>query len=599
VSTHLGIDPSITAMRTHRCGELRAADIGAVVSVCGWVAKRREHGEHLAFIDVRDHTGIVQCVVDGAADLRSEYVVRVTGTVRARLDGTANANLATGEVEMGECAVEVLSIAEPPPFPLDDRTEADEMIRLRYRYLDLRRERMQRNLRTRARVNSAIRTAMESQGFVEIETPMLIASTPEGARDFVVPSRLKPGSFYALPQSPQLFKQLCMVGGIDRYYQIARCLRDEDLRADRQFEFMQLDAEMSFASQDDVLNAIGATVDAVVQALRGEGIGEIPRMSWLDAQERFGSDKPDTRYGMELVELTGVFAETGFNAFKAPCVKGIAVPGGAEFTRSRLDDLTDHAKQWGAKGLVWMRVRADADGPGGFTLDSPIAKFLSEDELAALPAAMGANDGDLILIVADARPRTRHVLGLLRIELGRPPVTEGGLQFLWVVDFPLFEEIDDQGRPVSAHHPFTMPNEEDQHLVDAAIDGAPPEPLLDVRSQSYDLVLNGWELGSGSVRIHRRDVQQRIFALLGIPEEEAQEKFGFLLDAFKYGAPPHAGFAFGIDRLVALLLGEENIREVIAYPKTQSGGDPLTLAPTELDPQQLTELGLRLLPKPT
>ena len=599
MSTNLGIDPSITAMRTHRCGELRAADIGKVVSICGWVAKRREHGEHLAFIDVRDHIGIVQCVVDGAADLRSEYVVRVTGTVRARLEGTINANLATGGVELGECTVEVLSVAEPPPFPLDDRTEADEMIRLRYRYLDLRRERMQRNLRTRARANSAIRTAMEAQGFVEIETPMLIASTPEGARDFVVPSRLKPGSFYALPQSPQLFKQLCMVGGIDRYYQIARCLRDEDLRADRQFEFMQLDAEMSFASQDDVLNAISGTVDAVVLALRGEGIGEIPRMTWLDAQERFGSDKPDTRYGMELVELTSVFAGTGFNAFKAACVKGIAVSGGAEFTRSRLDDLTDRAKQWGAKGLVWMRVRADANGHGGFTLDSPIAKFLSEDELAALAATMGVSDGDLILIVADERPRTRHVLGLLRTELGRLPVAEGGLQFLWVVDFPLFESIDEHGRPVSAHHPFTMPNEADQHLVDAAIDGAAPEPLLDVRSQSYDLVLNGWELGSGSVRIHRRDVQQRIFALLGIPEDEAQDKFGFLLDAFKYGAPPHAGFAFGIDRLVALLLGEENIREVIAYPKTQSGGDPLTLAPTELDPAQLTELGLRLLPKPT
>ena len=419
----MSLDPSVTALRTHQCGELRIDDVGSQVSLCGWVAKRREHGEHLAFVDLRDHTGIIQCVVDGAVDVRSEYVVRVTGTVRARFEGKTNEALATGAIEVVDCTVEVLAAAEPPPFQLDDRHETDENIRLRYRYLALRREQMQRNLRTRAKVNSAVRTSMEAQGFLEVETPMLIASTPEGARDFVVPSRLKPGNFYALPQSPQLFKQLCMVGGVDRYYQIARCLRDEDLRADRQFEFMQLDAEMSFASQDDVLAAISAVIQAVVESVRGETIGPIPTMTWLEAAERFGSDKPDVRFGMELVELTDVFVGTEFNAFKAACVKGICVPdagvGDDALTRSRLDDLTDQAKRWGAKGLVWIRVSADAEGPGGFRLDSPIAKFLSDDERAALPAAMGATDGDLILIVADERPTVRHVLGWAQLLVGR------------------------------------------------------------------------------------------------------------------------------------------------------------------------------------
>ena len=584
-----------THLRTHMCGELRSANVGERVSVCGWVAARREHSQHLSFVDLRDHTGRVQCVVDGSVDVRSEYVLRVTGEVRAREGATINPNLATGEIELKHCSVEVLSVAEPPPFPLDDRTETDETIRLRHRYLDLRRDAMQRNLRTRATVNHAVRTAMTGQGFVEIETPMLIASTPEGARDFVVPSRLKPGSFYALPQSPQLFKQLCMVGGIDRYYQIARCLRDEDLRADRQFEFMQLDAEMSFASQDDVLSVITTTIRAVVAAVTGEQIGEIPTMTWLEAAERFGSDKPDVRFGLELVELTEVFSSTEFNAFKAPCVKGIRVPGGAEFTRSRLDDLTDRAKRWGAKGLVWMRVRGEA---GAVELESPVAKFLSAEELASLASTLEAESGDLLLIVADERPRVRHVLGLLRLEIGRPPVNEGGLQFLWVVDFPLFEAIDEAtGKPVSAHHPFTMPHADDLELLDGVVAGGDPTALLSVRSQAYDLVLNGWELGSGSVRIHRGDIQSKIFGLLGIGAAEAQSKFGFLLDAFRFGAPPHAGFAFGIDRLVALLVGEENIREVIAFPKTQSGSDPLTQAPTDIDPAQLAELGLRLLPR--
>ncbi|MCB1251456.1 MAG: aspartate--tRNA ligase [Acidimicrobiales bacterium] len=574
-------------MRTDLCGALRRDDVGRTVSVCGWVQSRREHGEHLAFIDLRDHTGVVQCVVDGAHDLRSEYVLRITGTVRPRPEGTDNPNLPTGEVEVGDCTVEVLSRAEPPPFPIDGRGDVDEQHRLRHRYVDLRSERMQRNLRLRARVNHAIRNAMDAQGFVEVETPMLIASTPEGARDFVVPSRLSPGAFYALPQSPQLFKQLCMVGGVDRYYQIARCLRDEDLRADRQFEFAQLDAEASFVSQADVQAFISEAVAAATEAVTGERPTVFPSMTWLEAMERFGSDKPDTRFGMELVELTERFSATEFNAFKAPCVKGICVPGGGDKTRKQLDDLTEQAKRWGAKGLVWMRV-----GAGG-ELTSPVAKFLSEGELAGIVEATGAAEGDLVLIVADERPRVRHVLGLLRLELGRPPVTEGGLQFLWVVDFPLFEALDEAGLPIPAHHPFTMPHDEDVALLDTG----DPQDLLTVRSQAYDLVCNGWELGSGSVRIHRPDVQARIFALLGISDEEANAKFGFLLEAFRYGAPPHAGFAFGIDRLVALLAGEENIREVIAFPKTQSGQDPLTKAPTAIDARHLTELGLRVLPK--
>jgi len=571
-----------TSLRTDRCGDLRVGDVGRQVTLCGWVDRRREHGEHLAFVDLRDRSGVVQLVIDGAHDLRSEYVLQVTGTVRERPADTANDGLATGAVEVDATDVTVLSTAEPPPFPLDDRIDVDEVVRLRHRYVDLRRPRMQRNLEVRARVNSAIRQAMEEQGFIEVETPMLIASTPEGARDFVVPSRKEPGSFYALPQSPQIFKQLCMVGGVDRYYQIARCLRDEDLRADRQFEFMQLDAEASFVSQDDVLAFISYAISSATEAVTGERPGEIPRMSWHEAMERFGSDKPDIRFGMELVELTGVFADTGFRAFQAPCVKGIRVPGGADLSRNRLDDLTEQCKQWGAKGLVWMKVEDDG-------INSPVAKFLSNEEIDALRSTLEAEVGDLLLIVADERRTVSHVLGLVRLELGRPPVTEGGLHFLWVVDFPLFEGLDDAGNPIPAHHPFTMPHEED-------LDALERGDLLDVRSRAYDLVLNGWELGSGSVRIHRREIQERIFAILGIGAEESQAKFGFLLDAFRYGAPPHAGFAFGMDRLTAILAGEENIREVIAFPKTQSGADPLTNAPTGIDEHHLTELGLRVLP---
>ena len=572
-----------TALRTDRCGTLSAADAGREVALCGWVAHRREHGEHLAFVDLRDHTGVIQCVVDGVSELRAEWVVRLTGTVRLRPEGAGNPAIATGEVEVGDAVVEVLSRAEPPPFSLDERGPGtDEVIRLKHRYVDLRRDRMQRTLRLRSEGTAALRRAMDAPGFCEVETPMLMASTPEGARDFLVPSRLKPGSFYALPQSPQLFKQLSMVGGVDRYYQIARCMRDEDLRADRQLEFTQLDAEMSFASQEDVLQAISHAVREAAAAA-GHDLGRLGRITWQEAQERYGSDKPDVRFGMELVELTPLFASTGFNAFKAPCVKAIAVPGGASLGRGRTDALTDLAKGFGAKGLAWLK--RPAAGPD--RLEGPILKFLSEDEQAGLPGG----PGDLLLFVADERPLVNKVLGLLRLELGRPPVNEGGLHALWVVDFPLFDGLDEEGRPVAAHHPFTMPHVDD-------LDRLEDDPLA-VRSQAYDLVLNGWELGSGSVRIHRADVQHRVFRLLGIGPEEAERKFGFLLAAFRYGAPPHAGFAFGIDRLVALLAGEENIREVIAFPKTQSGTDPLTGAPAPVEAKDLEIYGLRPLPPPT
>lgn len=575
-----------TSMRTHMCGLVTSADIGSVVNLCGWVHRRREHGEHLVFIDLRDRSGIVQCVVDKSHDLRGEYVVRMTGKVRERPTDTENPELATGDIEIEVSEVEVFSVAEPPPFPLDGRSDVEETIRLRHRYVDLRNTRMQRNLRVRSQVNSAIRRGMESQGFVEVETPMLIASTPEGARDFVVPSRKEPGSFYALPQSPQLFKQLCMVGGIDRYYQIARCLRDEDLRADRQFEFMQLDAEASFVSQSDVFEFISHAIAEATEAVTGVRPTDFPRLSWLDSMERFGSDKPDVRFGMELVELTLIFERTQARVFQAPCVKGICMAGGAStLSRNQIDALVETCQRWGAKGLAWMKV---AEHEGSAVLEAGVAKFLSEAESAAVIAALEAKPGDMVFLVADERRLVRHVLGLLRLELGRPPVNECGLHYLWVVDFPLFEGFNDDGSPLAAHHPFTMPHPDDLKLLDVGGDA-----LLSIRSQAYDLVLNGWELGSGSVRICRRDIQNKVFACLGIDPADAQQKFGFLLDAFGYGAPPHAGFAFGIDRLVALLAGETNIREVIAFPKTQSGADPLTNAPGPIDGTHLRELGLR------
>jgi aspartyl-tRNA synthetase len=569
-------------LRSAYCGALRAADTGRTVSVCGWLARRREHGEHLAFVDLRDHTGIIQCVVDGARDLRSEHVLRITGTVRLRPQGTVNPGLSTGEVELGECEVEVLSTAEPPPFSLDARSETDEAVRLRYRYLDLRTDRMQYNLRLRAQVNSALRRTMERQGFVEVETPMLWTPTPEGAREFAIPSRLQRGSFYVLPQSPQIAKQLLMVGGIDRYYQIARCMRDEDLRADRQFEFTQLDIEASFVGQAEVLGFVSEAVIEAAFAVTGERPPEIVTMTWNEALDRFGTDKPDLRFGMELVDLNEAVAGTEFNAFKAACVRAIRVPGpgAGEWPRSRLDGLVGRALELGAAGLVWMRVRAER------VLESPVAKFLSESHQRRIVDATSAEPGDLVLVVAGERERTCKVLGQLRLDLGQPAISERPFRFVWITEFPLFDGVDDEGHPVAAHHPFTMPHPDDIDLLET-------DPMI-VRSQSYDLVLNGWELGSGSIRIHRADIQRRVFKALGISDEDAESRFGFLLGAFRYGAPPHGGFAVGLDRFVALLAGEDNIREVIAYPKTQSGADLMSGAPKPLTARVLAELGIRV-----
>ena len=536
-------DVEATSLRDLLCASVNENHVGERVSVCGWVAKRREHGEHLAFLDVRDRSGVVQAVIEGSVDARSEYVVRVTGTVTPRPEGTVNDRLATGAVELSDCLVEILSIAEAPPFQLDDRVDIDEQVRLKYRYLDIRREPMQANLRLRAAVNAALRRAMDDQGFCEVETPLLWAPTPEGAREFVVPSRLNPGEFYVLPQSPQIAKQLLMVGGFDRYYQIARCMRDEDLRADRQFEFTQMDIEASFVSQDDVLKFVSRAVLDAAEMATGERPGEIGTISWTEALDKYGTDKPDLRFEMTLCDLSPVFENTEVKAFGAP------------------------------------------------TVDSPLARFLSADESSAIAALDGAIAGDLVLVVADEYERACQVLGALRVAIGSPPVGDGPYRYVWVTDFPMFEGVDEDGNLQAAHHPFTMPHVEDLELIDS-------DPLK-VRAQAYDLVLNGWELGSGSVRIHRADIQSRIFRALGITDDEAQSRFGFLLGAFRYGAPPHAGFAFGIDRLVAIFAGEENIREVIAFPKTQSGADLMTGAPKNISERQLRDLHLRSTAKGT
>ncbi|MGA8296139.1 MAG: aspartate--tRNA ligase [Acidimicrobiales bacterium] len=571
-------------MRTRYCGTLGPDDVGEQVALCGWVARRREHGEHLAFVDLRDHTGVVQCVVDGAHAIRPEYVLRVVGVVRERPEGTANAQLSTGEVEVADCSLEVLAAAETPPFQLDQRAEVDESLRLRYRYLDLRTDRMQQNLRTRAVVNAAIRRAMDRQGFVELETPLLWTPTPEGAREFYIPSRLQRGSFYSLPQSPQIAKQLSMIGGVDRYYQIARCMRDEDPRADRQFEFTQLDVEASFVGQDEILDFVTEAMVEATEAVAGARPEPFTTMTWSEAIDRYGSDKPDLRFSMEICDLSEVFQETGFNAFRKDAVRAIVVDGGAAFARARLDALVDRAKDLGAGGLVWMRVVGDP-----LKIESPIDKFFGDDERKGVLVATGAGEGALILVVADERRKASEVLGQLRVDLGRPPMGEGPLRFCWVVDFPLFEGFDDDGHPQAAHHPFTMPYLEDLDRIE--------DDPFSVRARSYDLVLNGWELGSGSIRVTDPELQRRIFAVLGISPEEAESRFGFLLDAYRYGGPPHGGFAVGLDRFVACLLGEENIREVIAFPKTQSGADLMTGGPLPLPKERLAELGVRVVEK--
>jgi aspartyl-tRNA synthetase len=572
-------------IRSHDAGSLRASDIDVAVTVAGWVQRRRDHGG-IAFFDVRDATGLVQVVADPAEhpeieDLKMEYCVRVTGTVRRRPEGTENPDLDTGEVEIGAGEVEILSPAKTLPFMIDDRVEIDERVRLEHRYLDLRRPRMAANLRARSRATAAIRRTLDDMGFLEVETPTLINSTPEGARDVLVPSRLRQGEFYALPQSPQLFKQLLMISGVERYFQIARCYRDEDFRADRQLEFTQLDLEGAFWGKDDVLEAIEQVLAAVVHELRGVEITlPFPRLTWVEVMNRFGVDKPDLRFGMEIVDLTDHLTATEFGVFRtaieeAGTVRGINA-GVVEFSRSRADELTERAKTTGAKGLVWMVVEEDG------SLRSPVAKFLGDDEQAAIKKAMDAGPGDVLLIAAGRWKTTVETLGVLRNDLGRPSGHDE-LAFLWVVDFPLFEEGDD-GSITFSHHPFTSP---------VSIDEMREDPRNAV-SNAYDAVLNGIELGSGSIRIHDPEVQRQVFDILGIDRDTAQRRFGWFLEALEYGTPPHGGFAFGIDRLVMVLQNETSIREVIPFPKTQTGTDPMTGAPAWVDDSQLAELGISL-----
>lgn len=585
------------------CGRLDASDVGNVVNLGGWVSHRRDHGG-LIFLDLRDATGLVQVVADPGSDAfeaadrsRHEWVLTVTGEVAMRPEGTENTDLLTGAVEVRATRIEVVGEAETPPFVIDDRVEVDEALRLRYRYLDLRRPKMLRHLQDRAAVLTAIRASMADGHLLEVETPTLTRATPEGARDYLVPSRMHPGRVYALAQSPQLYKQLLMVAGVGSYYQIAHCWRDEDLRADRQPEFTQLDLEMSFAGVDEVIKVVEGAVSAAANAIRGQAPSlPFERLTWAESMSRFGTDKPDLRIEGELVELSDVFDASEFKAFAGAIREGGTVIGlrlkgqGAESSRSILDGLVARAQELGAKGLVWM-VAQESD------IRSPVAKFLSSEELAAIRIRLDLAVGDLALIVADTRKVARQVLGAFRSELGRDAAGGGeldpdDLRWCWVTDFPLVEWNESENRLDPLHHPFCSPHPEDLPTIEAgseAILEANPEK---VRALAYDLVLNGWELGSGSVRIHTRSLQRSVFDAIGIDHEEAEEKFGFLLEAFEYGAPPHAGFAVGLDRLIALLVGEHSIREVIAFPKTQTGSEPMTGAPAEAEPGQLSILGL-------
>jgi aspartyl-tRNA synthetase len=567
------------------CGEPRADRVGDRLTLAGWAARRRDHGG-LVFIDLRDHTGICQLVVNPerapeaaevAHQVRNEFVLRAEGELALRAPDAVNPALPTGEVELQVDSLEIVSRSDPLPFQLDEEG-VDELMRLRYRYLDLRRDHMQRNLRLGGTVVSAIRQHMESLGFLDVWTPNLTKATPEGARDFVVPVRLQPGRFFALPQSPQLFKQILMVAGVDRYYQIATCFRDEDLRADRQFEHRQLDVELAFPTREDVWDVIEGAVCASFEALgRERPPRPFRRMTWQEASERYGSDKPDLRFGLEIEDATEVTRGSEFGVFaSAPAVRYLRVP--QELSRSELDRLEGVAKEWGAKGLAYLVF--DEEGE----VRSPIAKFLSEGELAAFRGEPAST----VLFAADEPAMVARVLGALRLHLGRELglIDESRDEFLWVTDFPLFEWVEDESRWNSEHHPFTGVRPGDEDLLET-------DPGA-VVSQSYDLVWNGWELGSGSIRIHRQDVQERVFRVLGISDEEAEQRFGFLLEVMRMGAPPHGGFGFGVDRFLALLADERNIREVIAFPKSASGSEPMTGAPTPLPEEQLEELGIRL-----
>ena len=567
------------------CGEVTTDRVGQTVTVAGWVARRRDHGG-LIFIDLRDHTGIVQLVINPERapeaakvghDIRSEFVVRARGEVVRRAPDAVNPNVPTGEVEIQVDELEIVARSEPLPFQLDDEG-VEEPLRLRYRYLDLRRDRMQRNLRLSATVIAAIRRSMEEQGFIDVWTPSMSLGTPEGARDFLVPVRLQPGKFFALAQSPQLFKQLFMVGGLDRYYQIATCWRDEDLRADRQFEFRQLDLELAFPTREDVLEVLEEVVVASFEALgRTPPERPFPRMAYADAMLRYGSDKPDVRFGLEIQDATGVTRGSEFGVFAgAETVRYLVVP--KAFSRGELQRLEEFAKEWGAKGLAYLVF--DESGE----VRSPISKFLSERELEAFQSRPGST----VLFVADSTPMVERVLGALRLHLGQQLelVDDSRDELLWVIDFPLFLKDEDTGQWTFVHHPFTSPVEGHEDLIDAD-----PGTAL---SQHYDLIWNGWELGSGSIRIHRQEIQESIFRAMGMSDEEARAKFGWFLDALRMGAPPHGGFALGIERFVALFAGESNIREVIAFPKTASGSDPLTGAPAPTTKERLDELGISL-----
>ena len=577
-------------IRTHEAGALRADHAGQTVTLAGWVGRRRDHGG-VAFLDLREASGVVQVVVhdpDVAHHLRSEYCIRVTGEVNLRPEGNANPNLPSGEIEVVAKDVEVLSASAPLPFPIDEHVEVGEEARLKHRYLDLRRPGPNDALRLRSKVNKAARDVLDGHGFVEIETPTLTRSTPEGARDFLVPARLQPGSWYALPQSPQLFKQLLMVAGMERYYQIARCYRDEDFRADRQPEFTQLDMEMSFVDQDDVL-AVAEEILVALWKLVGYDVPTpLPRMTYAESMARYGSDKPDLRMGQELVECTEYFKDTPFRVFQAPYVGAVVMPGGASQPRKQLDAWQEWAKQRGAKGLAYVLVQEDGE------LTGPVSKNITDEEKAGLAAHVGAQPGDCIFFAAGPVKSSRALLGAARLEIGRRCglIDESAWSFLWIVDAPLFEPTADATASgdvalgysawTAVHHAFTSPKDLE------TFDKDPGNAL----AWAYDIVCNGNEIGGGSIRIHREDIQKRVFEIMGIGEEEADEKFGFLLEAFKYGAPPHGGIAFGWDRIVALLAGSDSIRDVIAFPKSGGGFDPLTAAPAPITPEQRKEAGV-------
>ena len=583
-------------MRTHYCGATKDVAVGETVTICGWVDRRRDHGG-VIFLDMRDRDGIVQVVFDPdtkeyfelADRVRSEYVLQITGRVRDRAAETINPTMATGQIEILGKELVILNEAAPPPFPLDAHQSVGEDVRLRYRFMDLRRDSMQRNLVTRSRITSSIRTYLESAGCLDIETPVLTRATPEGARDYLVPSRTNASKFFALPQSPQLFKQLLMVSGFDRYYQIARCFRDEDLRADRQPEFTQIDIELSFTDESEVMNLTEGMVKELFDQHLDIDLGDFPRMTWHEAMERFGSDKPDLRIDLELVSVDDLMADVEFKVFSGPAndekgrVAGLRVPGGAKISRKEIDDLTKYVSNYGARGLAWIKVNDKASGVEG--LQSPILKFMPEETVAALVERLQLEDGDIVFFGADKRQVVNDSLGALRLKVAEMMGIVGdGWAPLWVVDFPMFEKTSD-GNLTALHHPFTAPSCSVEELK------AAPETAL---SRAYDMVLNGSEIGGGSVRIHRQDMQKAVFEVLGISEEEADAKFGFLLSALKHGAPPHGGLAFGLDRLVMLIVDGQSIRDVIAFPKTQSAQCVMTDAPGEVSEQQLRDLNIRL-----